>query len=118
MLLNFDLCDSVTPTRSIVGFGCVSSSHLITLGNEIKDLVVVVDELLLEAGYLNHVVLVLSDRQLLMLVEQIIYLTTVNFIHGDSDSKVPLSVLPVVDPSFKEVFNCNTLKAVHRVSFT
>ena len=61
LLLNLDLRDCVTSARRVVGFSCVSRTHLVTLLDEVQNLVVVVNELLLEASDLDRVGFVLSQ---------------------------------------------------------
>ena len=69
LFLNFDLRNSMTSTRRIVGLRRMCCSHLITLLYQVKDLVVVVDELLLEACNLNRLGLILSKLELVVLIE-------------------------------------------------
>jgi hypothetical protein len=52
-----------------------------------------------------------------MVVEQVIYFIAVNFIHRNSNCKVALIVLPVVNAALKQVLNGKTLQPLHGVSF-
>jgi len=55
LLLNLDLSDGMTATRRIVGLGRMRRTHLIALLDQVKDLVVVVHELLLESSNLDGI---------------------------------------------------------------
>ena len=57
--------------------------------------------MLSEALYLDLLILVLEDLEHFMVVEQVIYFTAIDFIHGNSHGEVSLIVLPVVNASFK-----------------
>ena len=54
---------------TVVALPDMCCSHLITLLYQVKDLVVVVDELLLEACNLNRLGLILSKLELVVLIE-------------------------------------------------
>ena len=105
----------MTSTRGIVGFRCVSCSHLVTLLNQVQDLIIVVNKLLLESCDLDRVGFVFSELEFIVLVEQIVYFAAVNLVHGDRDGEIPLVVLPIVDASLEKIFHSNGLDAVHRV---
>lgn len=47
------LTDCMTPTRSVIGFGCMSSSHTASETYQIQDLFLRLDKLLLESLNLN-----------------------------------------------------------------
>ena len=53
-----------------------------------------------------------------MIVEKIVNFASINFIHRDCNSKISLMVFPIIDASFKKIFNSYTLKTVHCVCFT
>lgn len=55
LFLNFDLGDSMTSAGSIICFGCVSCPHLVSLLDEIEDLIIIVNELFFESSNLNCV---------------------------------------------------------------
>ena len=55
LLLNFDLGDRVTPARRVIGLRRVCRTHLVSLLNQIEDLVIVVNELLFESRDLNSI---------------------------------------------------------------
>ena len=57
-LLYFDLSDGMTSTRSIISFCCMSRSHLVSLFDKLKDMIIIVNELLFEAWYLNQTIFV------------------------------------------------------------
>ena len=94
------------------------SSHIVTLFDEVQDLVIVVNELLLESCNLYCVVFILSELELVVIIEQIVYFSAVDFVHGYGDSEVPLVVLPVVDSSLEQIFDSDALNAIHGVSFS
>jgi len=60
LLLNLYLSDSMTSTRGIICFCSMSSSHLVSLVNQLKNLVIIVNELLLKTSDLNRIVFILS----------------------------------------------------------
>jgi len=105
----------VAATRGVIGFRGVRRAHLVALLDEIDNLVVVVHELFLEACDLDHIVLVFSDGELLVFIEQVVELAAIDFVHRNGDSEVPLVVFPVVDASLEQVFNSYTLQSIHRV---
>ena len=76
-------------------------SHCVSLVNQLYDLLFRAYEVLSEALYLDLLILVLEDLEHFMVVEQVIYFTAIDFIHGHSHGKVSLIVLPVVNASFK-----------------
>uniref|UniRef100_A0A7S3CME7 Uncharacterized protein n=1 Tax=Strombidium rassoulzadegani TaxID=1082188 RepID=A0A7S3CME7_9SPIT len=115
LLLDLDLSDGVGATRGVVGLRGVRRPHLVTLLYQLKNLVVVVHELLSQPRDLDSVVFVLAQAQLLMVVEQIVELAAVDLVHGDGDSEISLMILPVVDAPFEQVFNRYALDAVHGV---
>lgn len=94
------------------------SPHGITLLNQIQNLIIVVDELLFETSDLNHVVFILSQTELLMLVQEIVEFATINLIHRNGNSEIPLMIFPIVDTSLEQILHSDTLKAVHSVGFS
>ena len=48
----------MTSTRGVIGLGGVGGPHLITLVDQLKNLVIIIDELLLKASNLNRVTLI------------------------------------------------------------
>lgn len=115
LFLNFDLGDRVTPARRVIGLRRVRRTHLVSLLDQIEDLVVVVNELLFESSNLNGIRLILSKLKLIMFVKEVIYFPTVNLIHRYCYRKIPLVHLPVVYSTFEKIFYCNALYAIHRV---
>ena len=69
LLLDLDLSDSMGPRGSIIGLSGMSCPHLVTLLDELQNLIIVVHELLLEARNLNGAPLIFSLFKLLMIVE-------------------------------------------------
>lgn len=118
LFLDLDLCDGVTPTGGIVGLGGMRCPHGIALLDQVENLIIVVHELLLETSDLNHIIFVLSQTELVVLVQKVIELSSVDLIHGHGDSEIPLMVLPVVDAPLEEILDSDALQAVHRVSFS
>jgi len=115
LLLNLDLRDGVTSARRVVGFCCVSRPHCVALPDQVENLVVIVHELLFEAGDLDRVGFVLAKLEFVMIIVKIVDLATVNFVHGYGDGEVPLVILPIIDTAFEKIFYCNALNAVHGV---
>ena len=72
LLLDLDLSDGMAAGASVVSLGGMSSPHLISLLNKLQNLVISINEHFPEALDLNHVVLVFSLLELLMVIEQII----------------------------------------------
>ena len=91
----------MTSTRRIVRLCCMCRSHCVSLVNQLYDLLFRAYEVLSEALYLDLLILVLEDLEHFMVVEQVIYFTAIDFIHGNSHGEVSLIVLPVVNASFK-----------------
>jgi hypothetical protein len=60
-------------------------------------------KLLLEALDLNLLRFILQDLKLLMVVQQVVELATVNFVHRDRHSEIPLMILKVSNASIKEI---------------
>jgi hypothetical protein len=117
LFLDLDLSNGMTSTGCIVGFGCMSCSHLISLLNKIKYLIIIINKLLSQARDLDGAVLILSKRELSVIIQKIVKFSTIYFIHGYGNSKVSLVVLPIVDSSLKEIFDSDALKTVHGISF-
>ena len=115
LLLDLDLRDGMTSTGSVISLRSMSSSHLITLSDQLEDLVIVIDELFFEAYNLDGVVFVLSLLQLSVIIQEVIELASVNLVHGHGDSEVSRVVLPVVDATLEEVLDSNRLNTIHRV---
>jgi hypothetical protein len=67
---------------------------------------------------LNHIIFVLSQTKLIVLVQKVIELPSINLIHRDGNCEIPLMVFPIVDASLEEVLDSNTLQAVHGVGFS
>ena len=115
LLLNFNLCDGMTSARRVVGFRGVSRPHLVTLLDQVEDLVVVVHELLLESGNLDCVRLVLAQLEFIVFVEKIIDFAAVDFVHGHCHREIPLVILPIVNATLEEILDSDALDAVHCV---
>jgi hypothetical protein len=118
LLLDLNLCNCVASAGSVVGLCGVSSPHLVSLPNQFENLVIIVNELLFEPGNLDSIILVFSQIELLVLVQKIVKFASINFIHRDCNSEVPLMIFPVVNPSLEQIFNGYALQTVHSVSFT
>jgi len=63
---------------------------------------------------LDLLVFIFQNSQYLVVVEQVVNLASVNFIHRHSHGEVSLVVLPVVDAPLEQVLHCIVLKALHR----
>lgn len=48
-----------------------------------------------------------------MIVKQVINFTTIYFIHRNSDGKVSLVVLPVIDAALEQILNGEVLQTLH-----
>ena len=83
--------------------------------DQVENLVIVVDELLFEASDLDRVGFVLAKLEFVMIIEKIVDLAPVNFVHGYGDGEIPLVILPIIDTAFEKIFYCNALNAVHGV---
>jgi len=118
LLLDLDLSNGVTPTGCIVGLGGMRGPHRITLLDQIQNLIIIVDKLLFETSDLNHIIFVLSQTKLIVLVQKVIELSSINLIHRDGNCEIPLMVFPIVDASLEEVLDSNTLQPVHGVGFS
>ena len=55
--------------------------------------------------------------QLLVLVEQVVELAAVDFVHTDRYGEIAAVVLPVIDATFEQIFNSNILQTVHGEGF-
>ena len=77
--------------------------NAITLVDQVDDLFLGRYEVFLQALNLDLLVLVLEDLEWFVVVQQVINLAAIDFIHGHSDCEVPLLVLPVVYASLKKV---------------
>jgi len=106
----------MTSARSIISFGSMGSPHTIPKVDEVKDLLLRLDELLFEAVDLHFLLLVLHQPQLLVIVQQVIDLPTIDFIHRNCHSEVPLLLLKVGDASVEEVFDSQLLEPIHSKS--
>lgn len=106
----------MTSTRSVISFSSVRSSHLITLRNKLKNLVVVVDELFLETNDLDSVHLVLALLQLVVVIQQVVQFASVDLVHGHRHGEVSRVVLPIVYTALKKILHSDRLNAVHSVS--
>lgn len=93
-------------------------SHLISLIYQFKNLIIVVDKLFFEASDLNSIIFILSQGKLRMLVQKIVEFSSINFIHGNGDSKISLMILPVVNTSLKKILDSDALQAVHCISLS
>ena len=93
-------------------------SHLISLIYQFKNLIIVVDKLFFEASDLNSIIFILSQGKLRMLVQKIVEFSSINFIHGNGDSKISLMILPVVNTSLKKILDSDALQAVHSISLS
>lgn len=71
--------------------------------DQIQNFLFGLHKLLLKPLYLNFLRFVLQDFQLLMIIQQVIKFATVYFVHGDSDSEIPLVVLKVCNASIEKV---------------
>jgi hypothetical protein len=118
LLLDLDLRNGVTPTGCIVGLGGMRGPHRVALLDQIQNLIVIVDKLLFKTSDLNHVIFILSQTKLIMLVQKVIELSSVDLIHGDGNCEIPLMVFPVIDASLEEILDSDALQPVHSVSFS
>ena len=108
----------MTPTWSIISFSGMGGSHLISLGDQFKNLIIIVDKLFFKASNLNGIILILSQGKLRMLVQKIVEFASINLIHGNGDCKISLMILPVVNSSLEKILNSNALQAVHCISLS
>ena len=79
-------------------------SYTVSLASESEDLFLRLNELLLQTLNLHLVVLVFQEFELLVVVDQVIDLASVDLVHRNSHCEVPLVVLEVAHPSVKQVF--------------
>jgi len=117
-LLDFDLSDSVRPTGSVISLRGMSGPDRVSLLDQLKDLVIIVYELFSKARDLYNSVLVLLQLELRVIVKKVIELASIDFVHGNGNSEVPLVRFPVVYPSFEQVFNSYVLDPIHCVGLS
>ena len=53
-----------------------------------------------------------------MIVQQVVNFTAIDLVHGNSDRKVSLVVLPIVDTTFEQILYGKVLQALHRESLS
>lgn len=111
--MDLDLANGVTPTRCVISLGSVSGADTVTKGNQTQNLFLRLDELLLQPLDDNFLIFVFKKLELLVVVEQVVDLSSVNFVHGNRHSEVALVLLKVVDTSFKQVLNRQLLQTLH-----
>lgn len=116
--LNLDLADSMTATRSVVRLRRVRRPHSVPLVNQLNDLLLRAHKVLREALNLNLLALVFEDLENLVIVEQVVDFTAIDFIHWYSHGEVSLIVLPVVDTALEQVLHSVVLKTLHGESLT
>ena len=92
----------------------MSRAHGVALIDQLKYLLFRGDEVFSQSLNLDLLVFVFQDSQYLVVVEQVVNFTSVNFVHGDSHGEVSLVILPVVDTPLEQVLDCIVLKALHR----
>lgn len=89
----------MTSTGSIIGLRCMSGSNAVSKTNELKNFLLRLDKLLLQSLNLHLLVFILEQLQMLVVIEEIIDLASVNLIHRHSHSEVTRMVLKIIDPS-------------------
>lgn len=76
-------------------------SHCVSLIDKINNLVFRRYEVLSQPLYLYLLILVFQDFKDFVIVEQIVDLSSIYFIHGDGHSEISLIVLPVVNATLE-----------------
>lgn len=51
-----------------------------------------------------------------MLVQEIVKFAAVDFIHTDRYGEIPTVIFPVINAALKQIFDCDVLNTVHRIS--
>lgn len=111
--LYLDLTDRMASRGSVIGDGGMGRAHFISLINQIDNLLLRRNELLAESLNLYFLVFVLQYFERLVIVQKVKDFIAVDFVHGNSDCKVPLVVLPVVNTALKQVLNRQVLESLH-----
>jgi hypothetical protein len=78
----------MTPTRCINSQGGMSSSNGVSLLNQFKKVIIIVNKSFFEAWDLKRVILILLQLKLLMIVQKIIQFAAINLIHGYCHSEI------------------------------
>lgn len=80
--------------------------NTVSLLNEVEDFIFRLYKLLFESLDLHLVVLVFEKFELLMVVDEIVDLASIDFVHGYGHSEVAVVLLEIVDASVKQILDC------------
>ena len=89
-------------------------SYGVSLIDKVNNLVFRRYEVLCQPLNLDLLIFVFQNFKDFVIIEQIVDLSSIDFIHGDGDSEVALIVLPVVNTPLEQVLNCQVLQTLHR----
>lgn len=96
----------------------MSRPHLVSLFDQVQNLIIIINKLFFEASNLDCVWFILTQLELIMIVKKIVELAAVYLIHRHRHRKISLVILPVIDAAFEKILNGDWLDAVHRKSLT
>ena len=109
LFLNFDLANGMRSRTSVITLGRMRGAQLVTLVDQLQNLLFTADELFHQALNHNFLVFVLHKLQCLMVVQQVIHFATVDFVHGHRYCEIPLVLGPVTDASIEQISNSQLL---------
>jgi len=105
-LMYLDLANSMTTTWSIICFGGMCCSSRISELNQLENLFFRLDKLFFEALDLNLLTLIFQDFKLLVIVNKIVDLSSIDFVHRNCHCEVSLLLLEVINTSIEKILNC------------
>jgi hypothetical protein len=94
----------------------MSGTYRVPEADQIQNFLLRLHELLLKPLDLNFLRFVLKYFQLLVVVQQVVELASVNFVHRDGNSEVSLVILKVSNASIEKVSDGQLLEPLHRIS--